>query len=312
MYHLEEESGRQIARELGCSRPTVSRALSLEQPPTYTMSKPRSAPVLGPYQARREELLAEKQRLPKKQRYTAHKLFQVIQAEGYVGSEAGVQMYAVRWRKVQKRPATFLPREFEPGQDAQVDWGEAQVMLKGEQHKVQVCVMHLASSRRTFVMTFPAQKQEAFFSGHVCAFAFFGGVPHRDAVRTIFPLPSSRWCRGASAKSSARSLPFAVTPSSTPTSVPRTRDMRKEALRGRWGIPRSNFLVPLPRVASFEELNQHVLEQCLRDAVRVVDRQAVSIGQAWKREQPFLRPLPKRPFDCGVTRQVHRNGARPW
>src|SRR5207302_810693 len=81
----------------------VSRALSLEQPPAYTMSRPRSAPVLGPYQAKLEELLAENQRLPKKQRYTAHKLFQLIQAEGYGGSEAGVQMYAVRWRKANKR-----------------------------------------------------------------------------------------------------------------------------------------------------------------------------------------------------------------
>jgi hypothetical protein len=64
----------------------------------------------------------------------------------------------------------------------------------------------------------------------------------------------------------------------------------------------------MPRVASFEELNQQVVEQCLRDDVRVVDRQAVSIGQAWKSELPFLRPLPKRPFDCCVTRQVHLNG----
>src|SRR2546430_13236137 len=166
MYHLEEKSGRQIARELSCSRQTVSRALSLEQPPAYTMSRPRSAPVLAPYQAKLEELLAENQRLPKKQRYTAHKLFQLIQAEGYGGSEAGVQMYAVRWRKANKRPATFLPLEFEPGQDAQVDWGEAQVILKGEQQKVQVFVMHLCYSRRTFVMTFPAQKQEARSEEH--------------------------------------------------------------------------------------------------------------------------------------------------
>src|SRR5438876_1509146 len=125
MYHLEEKSGRQIAHELGCSRQTVSRALSLEQPPTYTMSKPRSAPVLGPYQAKLEELLAENQRLPKKQRYTAHKLFQLIQAQGYGGSEAGVQMYAVRWRKANKRPATFLPLEFEPGQDAKARLGRS-------------------------------------------------------------------------------------------------------------------------------------------------------------------------------------------
>ena len=82
----------------------------------------------------------------------------------------------------------------------------------------------------------------------------------------------------------------------------------KGGVEGSVGFSRRNFLVPMPRVASFEELNQHVLEQCLRDDVRVVDRQAVSIGLAWKSEQSFLRPLPKRPFDCCVTRQVHLNG----
>jgi transposase len=59
-------------------------------------------------------------------------------------------MYAVRWRKAQRRPATFLPLEFEPGQDAQVDWGEAYVILQGQQQKVQVFVMHQSYSRRTF------------------------------------------------------------------------------------------------------------------------------------------------------------------
>ena len=67
MYHLQEKSARQIARELGISRQTVSRALREDQPPAYTMNKPRSAPVLGPYQARLEELLVENQRLPRKQ-----------------------------------------------------------------------------------------------------------------------------------------------------------------------------------------------------------------------------------------------------
>jgi len=58
-------------------------------------------------------------------------------------------------------------------------YGEAQVILDGVQQKVYVFVMHLSSSRRTFVMAFPASKQEAFFYGHGRAFEHFGGVPHR-------------------------------------------------------------------------------------------------------------------------------------
>src|SRR6266699_2080112 len=244
MYHLEEKSGRQIARELGCSRQTVSRALSLEQPPTYTMSKPRSAPVLGPYQARLEELLAENQRLPKKQRYTAHKLFQLIQAEGYGGSEAGVQMYAVRWRKANKRPATFLPLEFEPGQDGQVDWGEAQVILAGVQQKVQVFVMHLCYSRRTFVMTFPAQKQEAFFYGHVRAFEHFGGVPHRvsydNLSSAVKPLIEGRVREEQRAFVAFRSHYLFASHFCTPAAS----GTRRVVSRDRWGLVVEIFSCP--------------------------------------------------------------------
>jgi transposase len=157
MYHVEEQSERAIARTLSISRQTVSKALRAEQPPEYTLKRPRPAPVLGPYQAQLDTLLAENAHLPKKQRYTAHKLFELLQAEGYSGSESSVQMYGVRWRKTNKRPATFLPLEFDPGQDAQVDWGEAQVILAGVQQTVQVFVMHLSYSRRTFVMCFPAR-----------------------------------------------------------------------------------------------------------------------------------------------------------
>jgi len=61
----------------------------------------------------------------------------------------------------------------------------------------------------------------------------------------------------------------------------------------------------MPHVESYAELNESLLKQCLRDDVRVVRGQAISIGQAWQQEQPVLRPLPKRAFDCCVTRQVH-------
>lgn len=307
MYYLEEKSARQIARDLGCSRQTVSRALKADQPPVYTMSKPRPAPVLGPYQARLDALLQENKRLPKKQRYTAHKLFELIQAEGYAGSEAGVQMYTVRWRKANRRPATFLPLEFEPGQDGQVDWGEAQVLLKGEPITVQVFVMHLCYSRRTFVMTFPASKQEAFFYGHARAFEFFGGVPRRlsyDNLSTaVKPLVEGRIREERRAFIAFRSHYLFESHFCTPN-----QGHEKGGVEGSVGFSRRNYLVPMPRVASWEELNQQLLEQCLRDDVRVVDRQTCSIGEAFQHEQPCLRPLPKRSFDCCVSRVAHLNG----
>ena len=307
MHYLEEKSGREIARELGISRQTVARALQSEQAPEYTLKKPREAPRLGPYQNHLDALLQENSRLPKKQRYTGHKLFELLQAQGYGGSESSVQMYAVRWRKANKRLATFLPLEFEPGQDGQVDWAEAQVILGGVQQKVSVFVMHLSYSRRTFVMAFPASKQEAFFYGHVRAFEHFGGVPHRlsydNLSSAVKPLIEGRIREEQRAFVAFRTHYLYASHFCTPA-----QGHEKGGVEGSVGFSRRNFLVPMPRVADFEELNRHLLASCRRDDVRVVHRQSKSIGQAWLEEQPFLRPLPARPFDCCVTRQAHLNG----
>jgi len=53
------------------------------------------------------------------------------------------------------------------------------VIINGERVTVQLFIMRLSYSRRVFMMAFPTQQQEAFFAGHVAAFAHFGGVPHR-------------------------------------------------------------------------------------------------------------------------------------
>jgi transposase len=307
MAYLEEKSQRQIARELGLSRHTVARALAAQEPPTYTMKQARTAPKLGPYQARLEDLLEENTRLPKKQRYTAQRLFELLQAEGYSGSESSVAMYAVRWRKSQKRPATFLPLGFEPGQDAQVDWGEAQVIMAGIQRKVEVFLMHLCYSRRTFVICFPSQKQEAFLSGHVHAFTFFEGVPHRLSYDNLTTATKVQFV-GTPREEQRGFLTFRNHYLFEAHFCTPNQGHEKGGVEGSVGFSRRNFLVPMPRVASFEELNHLLRERCYRDDGRVVDRQALSIGQAWQEERPYLRPLPAHPFDCCVKRQAYLNG----
>lgn len=303
MYHVEHQSGRAIAQALGISRQTVAKALLAEQTPTYTLNKPREAPQLGAYKARIDALLKENARLPRKQRYTAHKIFQLLQAEGYRGSESSVQGYAVQWRKSHRRPATFLPLEFEPGQDAQVDWGEAQAIIAGVPQTVQLFVMRLNYSRRSFVMAFPAQKQEAFFEGHVQAFAHFGGVPHRlsydNLAVAVKILVEGRIREEQRAFIAFRSYSLFSSHFCTPG-----QGHEKGGVEHSVGFCRRNFMVPIPEVGSFDDLNALLLAHCQRDDVRIVHGQTMSIGQAWKAEQACFQPLPTHPFACCVTRQV--------
>src|SRR6266704_3712491 len=119
---LEGKSKRQIAREHNHSRKTVDKAVDNQPPQPYRLSKAQPAPVFGACRARADELLAENVHLPRKQQYTGHKIYELLQAEGYQGSEARVRLHVSQWNKAHTAPALFLPLEFEPGQDAQVDW----------------------------------------------------------------------------------------------------------------------------------------------------------------------------------------------
>src|SRR5258708_2246758 len=125
-FHLEKKSIRQLAKEEGCSRDTIQRALSHDTPKLYRLTHPKPAPVFGPYQLRADAQLHQNDRLPRKQRYTAHRIFEMLRDEGYQGSESTVRHYIADRKSASRKPDMFLPLEFEPGQDAQVDWGEAQ------------------------------------------------------------------------------------------------------------------------------------------------------------------------------------------
>jgi len=140
-YFLEDKSVRAIAREYRHGRPLVRRAIASAEPTKYTLKQSRSAPVLGSYKARIDELLAENETLPRKQRYTSRKIFELIAAEGYQGSASSVRAYIAAQREELRVKPTYLPLEFEPGQDAQMDWGEAVVEIAGQLVTVQFFVM---------------------------------------------------------------------------------------------------------------------------------------------------------------------------
>jgi len=140
-YYLDRKSMRQIAREEGYSRPTIEKAITNQLHNPYRLTRSKPSPIFGPYQARVEALLCQNEQMPRKQHYTVNRIFEVIQAEGYQGSESRIRQYVAARRAVTQTPEVFLPLEFEPGQDAQVDWGEAVATIDGQKRSVQFFVM---------------------------------------------------------------------------------------------------------------------------------------------------------------------------
>jgi len=192
-FFIEGKSIRAIAREFRCGRPAVRKAIASAEPVRYTLKQSREAPVLGPYKARIDQLLAENERLPRKQRYTWRKIYQIIKAEGYTGSESGVRTYIAERRREQKRPRVYIPLEFDPGTDAQVDWGEGIAIIAGEWVTVQLFYMRLCYSRRLFMMAFPAQNLRSVLRrARTGVPSFSGGTPPHQLRQ-----PESRRAAGA-------------------------------------------------------------------------------------------------------------------
>jgi transposase len=306
-YYREGKSMRQISRELHHSRHTIKKALDSAAEGSYTLKEPRQAPVLGPYKSRLKELLAENEHLPGKHRLTGHRIFQLLQEEGYAGSESSVLVYLWRLRKAKRQVKVYLPLEFEPGEDGQVDWGEAEVILGGERVTVQIFVLRLCYSRKIFVMAFPSQKQECFYAGHVAAFAYLGGIPRRlsyDNLTTAI----KRVLQGRNREQQARFILFRSHYLFESHFCTPGAGHEKGRVEDGVGYARRNFMTPLLKANNFDDLNAQLRRRCERDDQRRVDRQPQTIGQAWQQERPCLRPLPPQPFDCCREVTARLNG----
>ena len=305
-YFVDDKSIRQIAKDLDCSRITVRRAIASAEPLSYTLRNPRARPVLEPFAKRIAELLTESETNPRKQQFTAKRIFDLIASEGFTGSESSVRKYVRAQRDEKRRPEVFLPLEFDPGRDGQVDWGEALCIMDGKKCTVKLFYMKLCCSKRLFMMAFPAEKQEAFFEGHRAAFRYFGGVPQRityDNLKTaVFKVFRGRRRDEQRAFVHFRSHYLFESRFCTPG-----QGHEKGIVEAGVGFGRRNFMVPIPNVATFEALNAHLLTACRRDDARRVKGQSQTIGEAFKAERTFLRLLPDRDYDCARVRPVVLN-----
>lgn len=302
-YFIEKKSLRQIAGELHVARKTIRKAIASAEADVYTLKEPRPAPILGPYKGRIDELLGENEKLPPKQRYTSHLIFKELEKADYRGSEPTVRGFIAQRRREKRRPKVYIPLEFDPATDAQADWGEAVVELAGERITAHVFYMRLCYSRKLFMMAFPAQNQEAFFEGHVRAFHYFGGVPHRitydNLKAAVQKLLAGHTRQEQLAFIALRSHYLFESYFCTPG-----QSNQKGGVEHDVGFGRRNFLVPIPQVASFAELNTLLLTRCQDNDARQVAGQPVTIGEAWAWERPLLRGLPVKDYRCCVSKPV--------
>lgn len=288
-----------VARKLGVHRRMVRQALANAQPPGRRLAE-RERPVVGPLIPFINAILQADRQAPRKQRHTAHRIWQRIRtemAERKV-AEVTIRQY-VRERKRELgwvARATCVPQSYELGQEGQVDWYEAWAELSGEPVLLQVFSMRSMASGAAFHRAYQRATQQAFLEAHEYAFKFFGGVFRllrydnlKAAVKKIL--------RGFRREETTRFIAFRShwrfqSEFCTPYEAHEKGGIESEA-----GYFRRNHWVPMPKARDLADLNAQLLAACRQDERRQIAGHNQPVGAAMIEERAHLLPLAEPGFE---------------
>jgi transposase len=246
------------------------------------------------------QILETDKKAPRKQRHTAHRIWERIRRELPDCSicERTVRQY-VHDRKIALgliARETFVPQSYAWGVEAQVDWYEAYADLSGERTKLQVFSMRSMASGAAFHCAFLHATQQAFLEGHEQAFEYYGGVFRKlrydnltSAVKKIL--------RGHQREETARFIAFRSHWRFESEFCNPAEAHEKGGVEGEVGYFRRNHWVPVPKAADIAELNRQILAGCREDENRKISGREQSVGAGLVIEREHLLPLAAEGMD---------------
>jgi transposase len=300
--HRDGKSIRAIARELEHSRKTVRRVLKHGEPNPCPRTRNRQAPVLGPFVGLIDQILADDEEAPPKQRHTAMQVFRRLQDEhGYRGCYGQIQRYVLKHQR--RHRETFIPLAHVPGQRIEADFGHIHVDFPDGRRLVPFLVTTWAFSNAPFVLALPFERTEAILAGMVAAFEFFGSIPKEvwwDNPKTVATLILPGRQRQLHPRYAALASHYAFDPRFC---MPARGNEKPDAESTVKAVQR-RFATPVPRVADLDELNAQFRQRCIAERERIVQSLSgpFKIGARFAEEEAVAAPLPKSNFDACVIR----------
>ena len=289
------KSIRRIALDFDHSRNTIRYVLKHPEPGSQTRN--RNAPVLGPFQAVIDQILADDEDAPPKQRHTAAQVFRRLRDEhGYHGCYGQVRRYLRKHHRPHRE--TFIPLGHLPGQRLEADFGHIYVDFPDGRRQVPFLVAAWAYSNAPFVIALPCERTEAILHGMVAAFEFFGAVAKEvwwDNPKTVATLV----LKGRERQLHPRYAALASHYVFDPRCCMPARGNEKPDAEGTVKAVQRRFATPVPRVADLDELNRFFRKCCEAERERTVQSLLgpFLIKTRLAEDLAAATPLPKHPFD---------------
>jgi transposase len=177
-------SGRAVERKHGVGRRTVVAAVSSAWPAPRKKPPPRAS-KLDAFKPVIDEILRVDLDAPRKQRHTVTGIYARLIDEHAM---AAVSYQVLRAYVAARRPEirieagrgpaqVFIPQSHQPGVEAEVDFGDVVIRLRGRPVTCALFAFRMSFSGKAVHRMFLSGGQEAFLEGHAHAPAVLGGVP---------------------------------------------------------------------------------------------------------------------------------------
>ncbi|MCY2928049.1 MAG: DDE-type integrase/transposase/recombinase [Planctomycetota bacterium] len=177
-----------------------------------------------------------------------------------------------------------------------MDFGHALACIGGKIQKVVFFVMSMVHSDAMFVTAFPRECSEAFLEAHVKAFAFFGFVPSRisyDNTKVAVAQITGAHQRKFTAAFARLVSHYLFQPHFCRV----RRANEKGVVEGAVKYSRLNFMVPVPQVTNWAQLNVHLATCCRSDMKRRLRGKSLSKEQLLAEDKAVGLTIPADRFD---------------
>ena len=284
-FEREGLSARAIARKYGVHRRKVREAIESSVPPERKVPERPKDFV--------EAILTNDKQAPRKQRHTAHRIWQRVRDElGVAVAESTVRAYvAERRRKLGIGQSVFVPQHHEIGAQAEADFYEADFNFPWGRQTAQVIALRSEFSAAARHVAYPSQTQAAFLESLELGLAFLGGV--FDVLRfDNLSLAVKKVIRGTRRVEQDRFIAFRshylFDASFTTPGIEGSHE--KGGIENENGRFRRRWLTPVPAVPSWEAANEYLLACSLADLDRRLPGREQTVGEAKAAEAEILRP----------------------
>lgn len=303
LRRFEAKSIREIAKETGNDFKTVKKYVEMEDFNAKPPVKQTRNSKTNMYEESVRQWLAADLTAPRKQRHTAHRIFERLREAAsnkgleLVVSERSIRTLVARLKaEITQQDIAYLPL-FHPMGEAQVDFGETTFVEKGIRYEGYHLAMTFPYSDAGYTQLFKGQNLECLMQGMKNIFEHIDGMPAviwfdnmSTAVKTIkahgerevtdgfYRLMThycfqSNFCNPASGN-------------------------EKGSVENFVGYSRRNFFVPVPEFEDLQAYNRSLLEICDRDMERQHYKKEERVRDLFAVERKVFAPLPLVPFEA--------------